>query len=193
VPTRRSTRTPPGLRGGLLPVPPPPTRRPLRHTGGTATPRGPVGRRATAAPLPPIVGMGHRRGRGPGWLVRQAYADDAVAGGLEQVAGSVLCSRCPCLSAGGRADPWSRRLRPFGLLCGALGNLHVRCLRRRYRDRLHRRYGATEGACPRPGHRHRRGHGARSAAYPAEAFGARCKPPDQIPGLAAVDVEAVTR
>src|SRR6266487_2031584 len=39
---------------------------------------------------------------------------------------------------------------------------------------------------------HRRGHGARNVAYPAEAAGARCKPPGQIPGLAAADGEAVT-
>ena len=32
-----------------------------------------------------------------------------------------------------------------------------------------------------------------SAAYPAEAAGARCKPPGQIPGLAAADAGAVTR
>jgi hypothetical protein len=36
-------------------------------------------------------------------------------------------------------------------------------------------------------------HGARSAAQPAEAAGARCKPPGQIPGLAAADAAAVTR
>jgi hypothetical protein len=32
-----------------------------------------------------------------------------------------------------------------------------------------------------------------SAAYPAEAAGARCKPPGQVPGLAAADAEPVTR
>ncbi len=54
--------------------------------------------------------------------------------------------------------------------------------------------GATAGAhARRPGHRHRRGHGARSAAHPAEAAGARCKPPGQVPGPAAADVEPVTR
>jgi len=30
-------------------------------------------------------------------------------------------------------------------------------------------------------------------AYPAEPAGARCKPPGQIPGLAAADTAAVTR
>jgi hypothetical protein len=30
-------------------------------------------------------------------------------------------------------------------------------------------------------------NGARNAAHPAEAAGARCKPPGQIPGLAAAD------
>ena len=35
-------------------------------------------------------------------------------------------------------------------------------------------------------------HGARNAAQPAEAAGARCKPPGQIPGLAAADAAAVT-
>ncbi len=35
-------------------------------------------------------------------------------------------------------------------------------------------------------------HGARSAAQPAETAGARCKPPGQIPGLAAADAAAVT-
>jgi hypothetical protein len=35
--------------------------------------------------------------------------------------------------------------------------------------------------------------GARSAAYPAEAAGARCKPPGQIAGLAAADAAAVTQ
>ena len=29
--------------------------------------------------------------------------------------------------------------------------------------------------------------------HPAEAVGARCKPPGQIPGLAAADAAAVTR
>ena len=54
--------------------------------------------------------------------------------------------------------------------------------------------GATAGAhTRRPGHRHRRGYGARSAAHPAEAAGAHCKPPGQIPGLAAADAEPVTR
>ena len=36
-------------------------------------------------------------------------------------------------------------------------------------------------------------HGARIAALPAEAVGARCKPPGQIPGLAAANAAAVTR
>src|SRR5258708_30128430 len=36
-------------------------------------------------------------------------------------------------------------------------------------------------------------HGARNAACPAEAAGARCKPPGRIPGLAAADAAAVTR
>ena len=35
-------------------------------------------------------------------------------------------------------------------------------------------------------------HGARHAAQQAEAAGARCKPPGQIPGLAAADAAAVT-
>ena len=37
-----------------------------------------------------------------------------------------------------------------------------------------------------------RAHGARIAAQPAEAVGARCKPPGQIPGLAAANAAAVT-
>jgi hypothetical protein len=53
--------------------------------------------------------------------------------------------------------------------------------------------GYRRSARRRPGHRHRRGHGARSAAHPAEAAGARCKPPGQISGLAAADAEPVTR
>ena len=54
--------------------------------------------------------------------------------------------------------------------------------------------GATAGAhISRPGRRHRRGHGARSAAHPVEAAGARCQPLGQIPGLAAADAEPVTR
>ena len=40
---------------------------------------------------------------------------------------------------------------------------------------------------------HGRAHGARSAAQPAEAVGARGTPPGQIPGLAAADAAAVTR
>ena len=40
---------------------------------------------------------------------------------------------------------------------------------------------------------HGRAHGARIAAQPAEAVGARCKPPGQIAGLAAADAELVTR
>ncbi len=40
---------------------------------------------------------------------------------------------------------------------------------------------------------HGRAHGARIAAQPAEAVGARCTPPGQIPGLAAADAAAVTR
>jgi hypothetical protein len=40
---------------------------------------------------------------------------------------------------------------------------------------------------------HGRAHGARIAAQPAEAVGARCKPPGQIPGLAAANAAAVTR
>jgi hypothetical protein len=40
---------------------------------------------------------------------------------------------------------------------------------------------------------HGRAHGARIAAQPAEAVGARCKPPGQIRGLAAVNAVAVTR
>ena len=40
---------------------------------------------------------------------------------------------------------------------------------------------------------HGRAHGARIAAQPAEAVGARCKPPGQMPGLAAANVAAVTR
>jgi hypothetical protein len=40
---------------------------------------------------------------------------------------------------------------------------------------------------------HGRAHGARIAAQPAEAAGARCKPPGQIPGLAAANAAAVTR
>jgi hypothetical protein len=39
---------------------------------------------------------------------------------------------------------------------------------------------------------HGRAHGARIAAQPAEAVGARCKPPGQIPGLAAANAAAVT-
>jgi hypothetical protein len=35
-------------------------------------------------------------------------------------------------------------------------------------------------------------HGARNAAQPAEAAGARGKPPGQIPGLAAADAAVVT-
>src|SRR5438552_17166789 len=51
--------------------------------------------------------------------------------------------------------------------------------------------GATGGAhAHRPGYRHRRGHGARGAAYPAEAVGALAS---QIPGPAAADAAAVTR
>jgi hypothetical protein len=38
---------------------------------------------------------------------------------------------------------------------------------------------------------HGRAHGARIAAQPAEAVGARCKPPGQIPGLAAANAAAV--
>jgi hypothetical protein len=38
-----------------------------------------------------------------------------------------------------------------------------------------------------------RAHGARIAAQPTEAVGARCKPPGQIPGLAAANAAAVTR
>src|SRR6266480_4001941 len=49
--------------------------------------------------------------------------------------------------------------------------------------------GGTGGAhAHRPGYRHRRGHGARSAAYPAEAVGALAS---QIPGPAAADAAAV--
>jgi len=40
---------------------------------------------------------------------------------------------------------------------------------------------------------HGRAHGARIAAQPAEAIGARCKPPGQIPGLAAANAVAATR
>ena len=40
---------------------------------------------------------------------------------------------------------------------------------------------------------HGRAHGARIAAQPAEAIGARCTPPGQIPGLAAANAAAVTR
>ena len=40
---------------------------------------------------------------------------------------------------------------------------------------------------------HGRAHGARIAAQPAEAVGARCTPPGQIPGLAAADAAVVTR
>ncbi|HMA09310.1 MAG TPA: hypothetical protein VKP68_15650, partial [Ramlibacter sp.] len=40
---------------------------------------------------------------------------------------------------------------------------------------------------------HGRAHGARIAAQPAEAVGARGTPPGQIPGLAAADAAAVTR
>jgi hypothetical protein len=40
---------------------------------------------------------------------------------------------------------------------------------------------------------HGRAHGARIAAQPAEAVGARCEPPGQIPGLAAANAAAVTR
>jgi hypothetical protein len=40
---------------------------------------------------------------------------------------------------------------------------------------------------------HGRAHGARTAAQPAEAVGVRCKPPGQIPGLAAANAAAVTR
>ena len=40
---------------------------------------------------------------------------------------------------------------------------------------------------------HGRAHGARIAAQPAEAAGARCTPPGQIPGLAAANAAAVTR
>jgi len=40
---------------------------------------------------------------------------------------------------------------------------------------------------------HGRAHGARIAAQPAEAVGARCKPPGQIPGLAAANAAAATR
>ena len=40
---------------------------------------------------------------------------------------------------------------------------------------------------------HGRAHGARIAAQPAEAIGAPCTPPGQIPGLAAANAAAVTR
>lgn len=40
---------------------------------------------------------------------------------------------------------------------------------------------------------HGRAHGARIAAQPAEAVGARCTPPGQIAGLAAANAAAVTR
>jgi hypothetical protein len=40
---------------------------------------------------------------------------------------------------------------------------------------------------------HGRAHGARIAAQPAEAAGARRKPPGQIPDLAAANAAAVTR
>ena len=40
---------------------------------------------------------------------------------------------------------------------------------------------------------HGRAHGARIAAQPAEAAGARSKPPGHIPGLAAANAAAVTR
>src|SRR5260370_37311246 len=40
---------------------------------------------------------------------------------------------------------------------------------------------------------HGRAHGARIAAQPAEAVGARCKPPRQIPGLAAANAAAAPR
>src|SRR6266480_740662 len=40
---------------------------------------------------------------------------------------------------------------------------------------------------------HGRAHGARIAAQPAEAAGARCTPPGQIPGLAAANAAAVTQ
>ena len=38
---------------------------------------------------------------------------------------------------------------------------------------------------------HGRAHGARIAAQPAEAVGARCKSPGQMPGLAAANAVAV--
>src|SRR6266704_455095 len=54
--------------------------------------------------------------------------------------------------------------------------------------------GATGGAhAGRPGDHRGRAHGARNAAYPAEAVGARCGPPGQTAGLAAADAAAVTR
>jgi hypothetical protein len=56
--------------------------------------------------------------------------------------------------------------------------------------RLDRTPLAIVSAARRPGRR--RGHGARSAAHPAEAAGACCRP-GQVPGLAAADVDPVTR
>jgi hypothetical protein len=45
----------------------------------------------------------------------------------------------------------------------------------------------------RPRHQRRRAHSARSVAHPADAVGALCEPPGQIPGLTAADAESGDR
>src|ERR1700704_3644738 len=82
----------------------------------------------------------------------------------------------------------SRNSRKVLLVTGCERNVQGRYRNSAVKKRLTTR-GYRRSARRRPGNRHRRGHGARSAAHPAEAVGARCKPPGQITGLAAADAD----
>ena len=72
----------------------------------------------------------------------------AVRADRSRARGASTRHRIPGRAAQVLRDSWSRRLRPFGWLSirGDLGNRDVRCLHRRYGDRLHRRYGIRPGS-----------------------------------------------
>jgi hypothetical protein len=134
------------------------------------------------------AGLPGRVAAGAGRAGTGAALASALAGGvpIRTVAGAWLVRKVQ-FAAMNMPSNSGNRLLVFGCECNVSGT--------------HRNSAAEGGQLPGlPEERmpvglvliHGRAHGAH-CAQPAEAAGARCKPPGQIPGLAAANAAAVTR
>jgi hypothetical protein len=178
-----------GCPSGLPPAarnrapPPPGAKLPRDHAGQRADRDGPAGAAGAGAGLPGRVAAGAGRagtgvgtGLSPSPRERDPYSGRRVAG-----QDGPVCRHNMAPNSG-------NELLVFRCGCSV--------------SDTHRNSAAEGGQLPGlPEERmpaglvliHGRAHGARIAAQPAEAAGARCTPPGQIAGLAAANAAAVTR